>query len=697
MAAVSMENRIPDPEPLANATTKKNTDTGKLLPNSTSQPASKSSKSGKEIKRGKLSKALTLPSEACSPPTTTEPLSKNPCLVNKGPRPIPILPRTSQYEKHPLLQERSASGLSELEEFLLERDTPTSKTFPPREPQEEGRRVSDPNRAPQPPKLKLQPRGAQFERHPLLVKTSSGKSELEQLLLEKEKELEKKEKKAKKTKETKKIEIPAHKRLWIKKGISVEKAKSFEKTACLEKAKSIDLSAQNVSRARSLEEESSLEKVRHNKLRAQKTMDCTRSSVQSSGPSVSSSAGGHNNPSCSSAENMPSPAKLKMANAIEGQNPSDNPSCNPVSSAETVGNGTATAVPSELQDTHCNENKKRKLLDLALKPNLEWREDDQQFVMFVQSPVSPLEEKPDHLLICYEARTSDTNGKGLMNDPMGCNQQGCSQLKQLPPLEKPKKFVHPTVIDSDPDSEGMVCMDELEPLDFGASSPEPSPHKSPAKEKEDTEEEPLIAKTEEKEGKPVSNSEKLQEEPNQKVPVEAMSMEDRKRKLSLKRASLGQLEPRTEQYIQHPLLEEKDEEGRSIIEKLIEEKETEIREKEEAAAAAAAEQEEKGMSELDVEVESKYQPKASIKRVHFEKSDGPEIEELGKVDIEADPGSTNSTRSNGSKKKGFRGSKNNKSKDDSPEEEKLLNGDGDENEKDNKQKEEGKNKCCCIS
>ena len=82
---------------------------------------------------------------------------------------LAIMPRTEQYQKHPLLQNRSDSGMSEIELFLKEKSG-----FVKRDPE--------------PPRMRLEPRGAQIERHALLVKTSSGMSELEQYLLEKDRE-----------------------------------------------------------------------------------------------------------------------------------------------------------------------------------------------------------------------------------------------------------------------------------------------------------------------------------------------------------------------------------------------------------------------------------------------------------------------------------------------------------------------------
>lgn len=83
--------------------------------------------------------------------------------------PLALLPRTNQYEKHPLLQDRSAEGLSELEMFLMEKEQAVQDKRQPREA--------------------LVPRGAHYETHALLVKKTSGLTELEQYLMEKEEEI----------------------------------------------------------------------------------------------------------------------------------------------------------------------------------------------------------------------------------------------------------------------------------------------------------------------------------------------------------------------------------------------------------------------------------------------------------------------------------------------------------------------------
>ncbi|KAK2185915.1 hypothetical protein NP493_217g03025 [Ridgeia piscesae] len=96
---------------------------------------------------------------------------------------LTILPRTTQYEKHALLQNRQDSGMSELEEFFMEKEQ-QQQTGTPRE---EGERVSKTTG-----RLQLQPRGAQCEKSALLIKNKSGLSELEIYLLEKDAEASKK-------------------------------------------------------------------------------------------------------------------------------------------------------------------------------------------------------------------------------------------------------------------------------------------------------------------------------------------------------------------------------------------------------------------------------------------------------------------------------------------------------------------------
>ena len=98
---------------------------------------------------------------------------------------LTIQPRTTQYEKHALLQTRQDSGMSELEEFFLEKDQLRASNM-----LEEGALSNEVSKASG--RLQLQPRGAQCEKSPLLVKNKSGLSELEIYLLEKDVEASKK-------------------------------------------------------------------------------------------------------------------------------------------------------------------------------------------------------------------------------------------------------------------------------------------------------------------------------------------------------------------------------------------------------------------------------------------------------------------------------------------------------------------------
>ena len=114
---------------------------------------------------------------------------------------LTILPRTSQYEKHALMQTRQDSGMSELEEFLQEkehelmtRDDNMSMASCRQQLRantlDDGKMCADGGAASR--RQQLQPRGAQCEKSPLLVKNESGLSELEIYLLEKDAEASKK-------------------------------------------------------------------------------------------------------------------------------------------------------------------------------------------------------------------------------------------------------------------------------------------------------------------------------------------------------------------------------------------------------------------------------------------------------------------------------------------------------------------------
>ena len=151
------------------------------------------------------------PEDANSVPSTTTTPVRSP-LAEDNPPPAPtqpgplrqkILPRTSQYEKHPLLQERSETGLSELEIFLKEKEDVVKtkqermlkkhKSLSIEEHKLRNELDTDRHRRKSADsgggsKMKLLPRNAQYERHPLLEKTESGLSELEQYLMEMDQE-----------------------------------------------------------------------------------------------------------------------------------------------------------------------------------------------------------------------------------------------------------------------------------------------------------------------------------------------------------------------------------------------------------------------------------------------------------------------------------------------------------------------------
>ena len=119
----------------------------------------------------------------------------------KNHRELKILPRTTQYERHPLLQVRTESGVSAIEALLMEHEENMRKSdrlkkhkslsieddklHQKRHNFEANRRKSVETYSAQ---NKIVPRTAQYECHPLLEKTESGLSELEQYLKEKEEE-----------------------------------------------------------------------------------------------------------------------------------------------------------------------------------------------------------------------------------------------------------------------------------------------------------------------------------------------------------------------------------------------------------------------------------------------------------------------------------------------------------------------------
>lgn len=96
---------------------------------------------------------------------------------------LPFLPRTTQYERHPLLQMRStATGLSEFELLMLERD---ADERPRRMSVETSATSSQPSSGRIGGRPPLVPRTAQRETHPLFVRSAdSGISELEEYLKE---------------------------------------------------------------------------------------------------------------------------------------------------------------------------------------------------------------------------------------------------------------------------------------------------------------------------------------------------------------------------------------------------------------------------------------------------------------------------------------------------------------------------------
>lgn len=116
---------------------------------------------------------------------------------------LPLLPRMSQYERHPLLQVRPGTGLSEFELFLLEKDL-----FKKRCSVDDHQHSSDPaaesgassaasshcqsstrGSIVREEERKLIPRSAHYEPHPLLRKSVSGVCELELYLMEKNEEV----------------------------------------------------------------------------------------------------------------------------------------------------------------------------------------------------------------------------------------------------------------------------------------------------------------------------------------------------------------------------------------------------------------------------------------------------------------------------------------------------------------------------
>ena len=96
---------------------------------------------------------------------------------------LPFIPRTTQYERHPLLQMRStATGLSEFELLMLERDAADER---PRRMSVETSSMAPSSGGVGGSRPPLVPRTAQRETHPLFVRSAdSGVSELEEYLSE---------------------------------------------------------------------------------------------------------------------------------------------------------------------------------------------------------------------------------------------------------------------------------------------------------------------------------------------------------------------------------------------------------------------------------------------------------------------------------------------------------------------------------
>jgi len=107
--------------------------------------------------------------------------SSAPEALRRPRKSLPFLPRTTQYERHPLLQMRStATGLSEFELLMLERDADER----PRRMSVEAS-SSSPSSGRVGGRPALVPRSAQRETHPLFVRSAdSGISELEEYLKE---------------------------------------------------------------------------------------------------------------------------------------------------------------------------------------------------------------------------------------------------------------------------------------------------------------------------------------------------------------------------------------------------------------------------------------------------------------------------------------------------------------------------------
>ena len=144
---------------------------------STSSPAESSSPTSREDASTSVSKRKKENYEKfLSRPPTTSVQDHRKRAFTKRPS-LPIEPRTTQYQKHALLQERSDTGVLEFELLLAERFEDEQRA---RRDSLNSRKCSlDSSR------LKLMPRTNQYEPHPLLRKTNSGMSEIEEVLQEK--------------------------------------------------------------------------------------------------------------------------------------------------------------------------------------------------------------------------------------------------------------------------------------------------------------------------------------------------------------------------------------------------------------------------------------------------------------------------------------------------------------------------------
>lgn len=112
---------------------------------------------------------------------------------------LPLLPRISQYQRHPLLQVRSGTGLSEFEMLVLEKelfkkrcsvdDHHSSDSAAEPDASASHSTSSSTRGIVHVEERKLIPRSAHYEPHPLLRKSVSGVCELELYLMEKNEEV----------------------------------------------------------------------------------------------------------------------------------------------------------------------------------------------------------------------------------------------------------------------------------------------------------------------------------------------------------------------------------------------------------------------------------------------------------------------------------------------------------------------------